>query len=192
MAAQHRFLADDVPRRSMITPVRPGLEKGTPAMYIALQIMTVMLAAVTMALSLAHALELPGKLRLSKEQYLAVQTIYYPGFTLGGFAEVGGIVAALALLILTPRHSLQFWLVAGALAVLLVVQVIFWTMTQPVNKYWLQHMDLTRVATRFFEAGSAAPASDWTVMRDRWERSHVLRAIASAMGLLLLTSAVAL
>jgi hypothetical protein len=36
-----------------------------------------MLAAVTMALSLAHALELPGKLRLGKEQYLAVQPIYY-------------------------------------------------------------------------------------------------------------------
>jgi hypothetical protein len=45
--------------------------------YIAFQIMTVMLAAVTMALSLAHALELPGKLRLNKEQYLAVQAIYY-------------------------------------------------------------------------------------------------------------------
>jgi hypothetical protein len=43
-----------------------------------------MLAAVTMALSLAHALELPGKLRLGKEQYLAVQPIYYPGFTIGG------------------------------------------------------------------------------------------------------------
>jgi hypothetical protein len=40
-----------------------------------------------MALSLAHALEVPGKLRLNKEQYLAVQTIYYPGFTLGGIAE---------------------------------------------------------------------------------------------------------
>jgi hypothetical protein len=49
-------------------------------MYTALQIMTVMLAAITMALSLAHALELPGKLRLNREQYLAVQTIYYPGF----------------------------------------------------------------------------------------------------------------
>jgi len=37
-------------------------------MYVALQVLTVMLAAVTMALSLAHALELPGKLRLNKEQ----------------------------------------------------------------------------------------------------------------------------
>jgi len=87
--------------------------------------MTVMLAAVTMALSLAHALELPGKLRLNKEQYLAVQAIYYPGFTLGGIAESASIVAALALLILTPRESPQFWLVAGALTALVAVQVIY-------------------------------------------------------------------
>ena len=97
-------------------------------MYIAFQIMTVMLAAVTMALSLAHALELPGKLRLNKEQYLAVQAIYYPGFTLGGIAEFASVVAAVILLILTPRNSPQFWLISAALAALVAVQVIFWTM----------------------------------------------------------------
>lgn len=70
-------------------------------MYIALEIITVMLAAVTMSLALAHALEPPGKMRLTKEEYLAVQAIYYPGFTLGGIAEFGSIIAALALLILT-------------------------------------------------------------------------------------------
>jgi Domain of unknown function (DUF1772) len=155
--------------------------------YIAFQIMTVMLAAVTMALSLAHALELPGKLRLHKEQYLAVQAIYYPGFTLGGIAEFASVVAAVTLLILTPRNSPQFWLISAALAALVAVQVIFWTMTQPVNKYWLQNTELSRVATRF-----AVPAGDWTVMRDRWERSHVLRAVASVLAVLLLTTAVAL
>lgn len=43
-----------------------------------LQIATILLVAIAMALSLAHALEFPGKLRLSKENYLAVQPIYYP------------------------------------------------------------------------------------------------------------------
>ena len=80
-------------------------------MYVALQVLTVMLAAVTMALSLAHALEFPGKLRLKEEQYLAVQPIYYPGF--------------IALLIMTPAGTAAFWLVAGALAALVTVQVIF-------------------------------------------------------------------
>ena len=161
-------------------------------MYIAFQIMTVMLAAVTMALSLAHALELPGKLRLNKEQYLAVQAIYYPGFTLGGIAEFASVVAAVTLLILPPRNSPQFWLISAALAALVAVQVIFWTMTQPVNKYWLQNTELSRVATRFFQTSSTVPAGDWTVVRDRWERSHVLRAVASVLAVLLLTTAVAL
>lgn len=161
-------------------------------MRIALEILAVMLTAVTMSLALAHALELPGKLRLNKEHYLAVQTIYYPGFTLAGIAEVASIVAALALLILTPGDTPQFWLIAGGLAALTAVQVIFWTMTQPVNRYWLQSTDLSRLGKRFFETGGAARPDDWAGMRDRWERSHVLRAIASSLALLLLTWAVAL
>jgi hypothetical protein len=48
-----------------------------------------------MALSLAHALEFPGKLRLGKDAYLAVQQIYYPGFTFDGF--VGELAAAISL-----------------------------------------------------------------------------------------------
>jgi hypothetical protein len=82
------------------------------AVNVVLEILAVMLAAVTMALALAHALELPGKLRLTNEQYLTVQTIYYPGFTLAGIAELGSILATVALLILTgkgprPRHETQ-------------------------------------------------------------------------------------
>jgi hypothetical protein len=163
-------------------------------MYVALQVLTVMLAAVTMALSLAHALEYPGKLRLNKEQYLTVQPIYYPGFTIGGIAEPAAIVAALVLLIVTPRHAPEFWPLAGALATLVAVQVIFWRMTQPVNKYWLEATAISDPAKRFFETGQAqadAPI-DWTVARDQWERSHVLRAVAAMLALLLLTVAVAI
>jgi hypothetical protein len=64
-------------------------------------------------------------------------------------------------------------------------------MTQPVNKYWLAGTEISRPAAQFFEAGSAPRAADWMEMRDRWERSHVLRSLASAIGLLLLTAAVA-
>jgi hypothetical protein len=47
--------------------------------------MMAMLEIITFPL--AHALEWPGKLRLSREHYLAVQPIYYPGFTYSGFAR---------------------------------------------------------------------------------------------------------
>ncbi|WP_072397404.1 DUF1772 domain-containing protein [Hyphomicrobium sp. CS1GBMeth3] len=161
-------------------------------MYIALEVLAVMLAAVTMSLALAHALELPGKLRLDREQYLTVQTIYYPGFTLGGIAEVASIVAVLALWIASPANTPQFWLIAAALAALSTVQAIFWIMTQPINKYWLQNVHMSRAAERFFETRGEMRADNWTVMRDRWERSHVLRAIAAGTALLCLTLAVAL
>ena len=82
-------------------------------MLQALQVLTILLTAIVLTTALAHALELPGKLRLSKEQYLAVQRIYYPGFTIAGAAEPLAIVAALALTIATPPGSAR-WLTLGA------------------------------------------------------------------------------
>lgn len=44
-------------------------------MLLTLKVFTVLLDAETMNLALAHALELPGKLRLDERTYLFVQTI---------------------------------------------------------------------------------------------------------------------
>jgi len=161
------------------------------AMSVALQVVALMLAAVTMGLSLAHALEFPGKRRLSKEQYLIAQRIYYPGFTVGGLAEPAVIVATLALLTLTPWATQRFWLIAGAGIAFVVVQAIFWLMTQPMNAYWLGEIELSLPARRFFALGRADTTPDWTVARDRWECSHLLRAMAAMLGLFLLSVAVA-
>ena len=60
------------------------------------------LAAVVMGQALAHALELPGKMRLNREQYYTDQTIYYPGFTFGGMAEPLSILVTGAALLTTP------------------------------------------------------------------------------------------
>jgi hypothetical protein len=144
-------------------------------MYLALQVLTVMLAAVTMALSLAHALEFPGKLRLKKEQYLAVQPIYNPGFTIGGIAEPAVILATLALLIVTPAGTAAFWLVAGALAALVMVQVIFWSKTQPVNSFWLAETAPSRSATRFFQTGRGADHRGRAVEAQRAPRGYLFR-----------------
>jgi len=41
---------------------------------------------------------------LTKDAYLTVQPIYYPGFTIaGGVGEVCGLIATLAILVLTPQ-----------------------------------------------------------------------------------------
>jgi hypothetical protein len=161
-------------------------------MYVTLSVVTVVLAAITLSLSLAHTLEWPGKMRLSREQYLVVQPIYYPGFTIGGAAEPLVIIATAALLAMTPYGSVQFWLIAGALVALVAMHLIFWVMTQPVNKVWVKDVKLSASADRFFGAGGTLLERDWTKLRDRWEHSHLLRAAAAMLGLILLVTAVAL
>src|SRR5690348_2549011 len=106
---------------------------------VVLEVIATIAVAIVMGLSLAHVLELPGKLRLTREQYLAVQTIYYPGFTIGGAAEPLAILLLLALVVLTsPERTLRFVLLVTALLAIIIVQLVFWTLTQPVNRYWLE------------------------------------------------------
>ncbi|TIU31588.1 MAG: DUF1772 domain-containing protein [Mesorhizobium sp.] len=166
-------------------------------MYVFVEVLTVILVASAMAMALAHALELPGKMRLCRQEYFVVQRIYYPGFTIGGgIAEVGGIVATFALM-LTSSGSVELWLIACALTGLLIMQLVFWFMTQPINKHWLQEVELTAPAKRFFategsDRAALAPTDKWTALRNRWELSHVLRAVLAMLSLILLTTAIAI
>ncbi|KUM25924.1 hypothetical protein AU467_24080 [Mesorhizobium loti] len=165
-------------------------------MYVFLEVLTVILVASAMAMALAHALELPGKLRLGGQEYFVVQRIYYPGFTIGGgIAEVGGIVATFVLMLMSGG-PVRFWLIAGALAALLIMQLVFWLMTQPINKHWLEEVELTAPAKRFFategsDGGPPPPTQEWTALRNQWELSHVIRAVLAMLSLILLTLAIA-
>ncbi|MGH7002601.1 MAG: DUF1772 domain-containing protein [Alphaproteobacteria bacterium] len=168
-------------------------------MLQALQVLSVILVSIAMAVSLAHALELPGKLRLPKQAYMAVQPIYYPGFTVaGGVGEAGGIVATLLLLAITPSETAAFWLTFAALLVLLAMHAVYWVLTHPVNKFWLRGQRLTRASTSFFSfdpmgrgrAAAGHPHVNWTALRDRWEYSHVARAALALVSLILLVVAV--
>lgn len=60
----------------------------------ALQILTAALVGIAVITAVAHALELPGKRRLSRDTYFAVQQIYYPGFTVAGIAEPAALASA--------------------------------------------------------------------------------------------------
>jgi hypothetical protein len=161
-----------------------------------LQIITVLLVAIAMALSLAHALEFPGKLRLSREQYLTVQPIYYPGFTIGGAAEPLAISMTALLLFLVPAGSTAFWLTVAGLAALVIMHAAYWLLVHPVNNFWLKDFKLKGMGQGFFgfdplgrTEGSAQP--EWTQLRDRWEYSHIIRAVLGLAGLTLLVSALA-
>jgi hypothetical protein len=149
-----------------------------------LQTVTVILAALALVPALAHALELPGKMRLPKDSYFAAQTIYYPGFTVAGSAEPLALIATAILLVMTPRGGAGFWLTAAALLGLAGMQAVYWIFTHPVNKVWLQDQNLGAAGTGFFSfAASGAPGSqDWKHLRDRWEYSHVARAVLAGLS----------
>jgi hypothetical protein len=180
--------------------VRLRNAKKASCMYLILQVASVFLATLTMCLSLAHALELPGKLKLDKKTYFAVQTIYYPGFTIGGTAEVLAIAAALGLLLTTPVDSAGFPLALVGFAALVAVHGVYWVVTHPVNKFWLKDQELSGLGATFFGLDEkerrhneeSSQEELWKRFRDRWEYSHVLRAVLSAIAVLALTSAVAI
>lgn len=155
-------------------------------MIRAITAISLFLVVLTVVTSLAHALELPGKMRLTREQYLAVQPIYYPGFTYAGAAEPLSIVALAVLLWLSPRFTTAFWLLALALAAATLTHLIYWVFVAPVNKVWLRGEALSAPAQRFFGRTKDSDRNDWTSLRDRWEWSHVCRAATSMIAFLLL------
>ncbi len=168
-------------------------------LFEVLQVLSVILVAVVVTTALAHALELPGKMRLDREAYLTVQRIYYPGFTIAGFGEVLAPLAVAVLLFLTPSESADFWLTLVALLGLVGVQAVYWMVTHPANKFWLQGEALGRAGSAFFSSDPTGrsgvqtetrPTAEWTDLRDRWEYSHVARAGLALVSLITLVIAV--
>ena len=158
-----------------------------------LQVITLVLVAVGVSLTLAHALELPGKMRLRKEEYVAVQSIYYPGFTIGAFfGEFGAIIAALVLLIATPSETLAHLLTFIGLIALLLMHALYWMLTHAVNKFWVADQKLGKAGAAFFNPSGERAGEDWARLRDRWEYSHVARACCAMIALVALAAATAL
>jgi hypothetical protein len=157
-----------------------------------LQTAALLLSAITMSLPLAHALEIPGKLRLEKDDYITVQRIYYPGFTIGGAAEPAAILCTLVLCIITPRPTPAFWLTIGAFLALAAMQVVYWGFIHAINSVWLKDAPLGSVGSGFFGLGGkpgAGRTPEWTELRNRWEYGHVARAVLAFLSLALLLAA---
>jgi hypothetical protein len=162
-------------------------------MEIAMRVLTIttlLLVAVTMGLSLAHALEFPGKLRLDESAYKTVQPIYYPGFTFGGLVgEFGGMFALAVLLYLTPYGSRRFWWTLTALICLVANHATYWVFTHPVNNFWVKDVAVTGPGSTFFSIFAGEPSDDWQQWRNRWEFSHVARAGLAMLSLMSMTVA---
>jgi hypothetical protein len=164
-----------------------------------LKVASVVFVAVAMALALAHALEYPGKMRLDRTTYMAMQPIYYPGFTIGGGIGEGlGTILTFALLLVTPADSDQFNWVAAAFASLLAMQAVYWTVTHPVQNFWRDQTRIGPVARRFFGLSATTQSvalrereSVMGLIQQRWEISHMARAFFGFVGVVAITVAVA-
>ena len=168
-----------------------------------IEILSVILVALATALAIAHALEMPGKMRLSQQDYLTVQHVYYPTFTIAGaIGEVGGLLATLILLFTWRFDTAPFWLTCIGVVSLLSMQVVYWAMTHPVQKYWFRGEELAPAAAGFFafnpmeriehETRPPMTQGDWTTVRERWEYSHLFRAALGLVALICVVTAVAI
>jgi hypothetical protein len=159
-------------------------------MFEVFQIIAVLLVAIAMSSAVGHAMEFPGKLRLSRQEYLAVQPIYYPGYTIfGGAGEALGLIATLVWAGVAYGTA-QFPLVLAAFVAMVAMHATYWIFTHPVNRFWLENTKLGSAGEAFFSTGAGeGGATDWRQMRDRWEYSHVTRAVFSTLALLFLVIA---
>jgi len=123
--------------------------------------------AVTLGPALAHLLELPNKINLTREEYLTVQQIYR-GWALLGFVVAGALLSTLVLTIMV-RHQRQAFVFA-LIAFLCIVgtQVVFWTYTYPTNQ-------VTNNWTILPE--------NWKELRRQWEYSHATSAGLNLLAL---------
>jgi hypothetical protein len=164
-------------------------------MLASFQILSLIALSVAMALALAHALEFPGKLRLSRADYERVQEIYYPGFTYGGAGEGIGLLLLLLLLVLSWGGGMLFWLTLAAFLILLLMHGVYWVFIHPINSFWLKDFELRGFGARFFgtrAAGDLESLPDWTELRDRWEHAHIARAVLGLLALISLGAALTL
>lgn len=126
--------------------------------------------ALALVPAMAHVLELPNKMSLSRENYLTVQQIYR-GWALVGFIVGAALISPLALTIGLRNHPTVFALALTAFLCIAGTQVIFWTFTFPVNQS-------THNWTRLPE--------QWEELRRQWEYSHAASAGLNFIALIAL------
>ena len=133
----------------------------TPARFASL-----LFAALALAPALAHLLELPNKIGLSRDDYLIVQQIYR-GWALLGIAVLGALLSTMILTILVRKRPGEFALSFLAFLCIVGTQVVFWTFTFPANQ---QTSNWTVLP------------DNWETLRMQWEYSHAASAVLNLIA----------
>jgi ABC-type cobalamin transport system permease subunit len=132
--------------------------------------LSLLFAALALAPALAHLLELPNKIGLSREDYLTVQQIYR-GWALLGFVVAGALLSTLILTIMVRKRPKEFALTLVAFACIVGTQVVFWAFTFPANQQTSNWTVLPE---------------NWMALRTQWEYSHAASAVLNLIALIAL------
>jgi hypothetical protein len=131
-------------------------------------------AALALAPALAHLLELPNKIDLSRDEYLTVQQIYR-GWALLGIVVTGALLSTLALAVITRKERRAFRCALIAFLSVVGTQIVFWAFTYPTN--------------RETNNWTVLPAH-WMELRTQWEYSHAASAGLNLIALVAVILAV--
>lgn len=138
--------------------------------------LAVVFAGLVLSLALAHALEMPAKLRLAPHDYLIVQQIYPTFGAVGAIIEPAAVACAFVLAFIVRRGRAFRPALVGALC--LVAALLIWVaIVNPVNTSWQA-------------AGAAGVPENFDSLRIRWEWGHAARATLSLAGFVSLVIAV--
>jgi hypothetical protein len=143
--------------------------QSAPIVHVA----AILCVAIISAARLAHLLELPNKIGMTREHYLVVQQIYR-GWAWLGIVELAGLALAATLAWLQRGSGAPFLLALAAVVSIVLGLVLFFSFTFPANK-----------AT---DNWTMLPQG-WEALRARWEYSHVAAAILNFIALVSLVLA---
>ncbi len=118
----------------------------------------------------AHALELPNKMKLSRNDYLTVQKIYNGWNLVGWFEGIALILSFIVAYVVWDMPFARFWSIIAVIA-LVGMAVMFWFLTLPSNKQTQNWTELS---------------DNWQDLRLQWEYSHLLRAGCALIALVAL------
>ena len=130
--------------------------------------LSLLLVALALAPAMAHLLELPNKIGMSREEYLVAQQVYR-GWALLGIVVIGALLSTLGLALLARRRPGEFGPALTAFLCIAATQVVFWTFTYPANQQ---------------TANWTILPDQWMALRAQWEYSHAASAILNLLALI--------
>ena len=135
---------------------------------------SLLFVALALAPALAHLLELPNKIGMSREEYFVVQQIYR-GWALLALVVAGALVSTLALTVMVRKRRLECALALVAFLCIVGTQAVYWTSTFPAIQQ---------------TANWSVLPDNWMALRAQWEYSHAASAILYLIGFVALACSV--